>query len=338
VGSWFGGGSSLCAPQGQPCKLQDLYYNQLHGITQPCAGPAWPTGLLQSVLDFQRNKQARLNALPSIVRLRLHQVEHVQDDGLGAAQELGASRIVFSRGQLQRLKARAQVGGLLCIMCVFFMCHACTLACLAPVSFVTTLSSKPCSQQLWALLMRCGAQELDNDRVALVTATRELTRTQRGLALALGSSEARLQELKSRCEEVQRLKFGTTIDTRLLDMVGAVNNVKTELLRDGLRAQTEGADRDLAAVDVRIAAKRRTLLELCRANTLALAAVTAVRRAQHSVEVSVAAGGGDLSHEALSMKHSRLEERDRLVRAINENAQVLDGLHASTAALRHHRA
>ena len=121
MGSWFGGGSSLCAPQGQPCKLQDLYYNQLHGIiTQPCAGPAWPPGLLQSVLDFQRNKQARLNALPSIVRLRLHQVEHVQDDGLGAAQELGASRIVFSRGQLQRLKARAQVGGLLCIMCVFF--------------------------------------------------------------------------------------------------------------------------------------------------------------------------------------------------------------------------
>lgn len=62
--------------------------------------------VLQSVLGFQQEKQARLNQLPAVVSLRLHQVEFLE--GRRLPHDLSGA-VVFSQQQLGRLKQRMQV-------------------------------------------------------------------------------------------------------------------------------------------------------------------------------------------------------------------------------------
>jgi hypothetical protein len=62
--------------------------------------------VLQSVLEFQQEKQARLNQLPAVVSLRLHQVELLE--GRRLPGDLSGA-LVFSQQQLARLKHRMQV-------------------------------------------------------------------------------------------------------------------------------------------------------------------------------------------------------------------------------------
>ncbi|WIA29897.1 hypothetical protein OEZ86_012366 [Tetradesmus obliquus] len=59
----------------------------------------------QSVLEFQQEKQARLNQLPAVVSLRLHQVEFLE--GRRLPHDLSGA-VVFSQQQLGRLKQRMQ--------------------------------------------------------------------------------------------------------------------------------------------------------------------------------------------------------------------------------------
>jgi hypothetical protein len=66
----------------------------------------WFCVCLQSVLEFQQEKQARLNQLPAVVSLRLHQVEYLEARRL--PQDLGGA-LVFSQQQLAGLKQRMQV-------------------------------------------------------------------------------------------------------------------------------------------------------------------------------------------------------------------------------------
>eukprot|EP00879_Flechtneria_rotunda_P013188 GHRR01013773.1.p1 GENE.GHRR01013773.1~~GHRR01013773.1.p1 ORF type:complete len:651 (+),score=294.03 GHRR01013773.1:456-2408(+) len=59
----------------------------------------------QDLLAFQQEKQGRLNQLPAIVALRLHQISHLEGGGLPADLSGG---LVFSQQQLARLKQRMQ--------------------------------------------------------------------------------------------------------------------------------------------------------------------------------------------------------------------------------------
>lgn len=62
--------------------------------------------VLQSVLEFQQEKQARLNQVPAVVSLRLHQLEFLEARRLPT--DLSGA-LVFSQQQLARLKQRMQV-------------------------------------------------------------------------------------------------------------------------------------------------------------------------------------------------------------------------------------
>jgi hypothetical protein len=74
---------------------------------------------LQEVLDFQIDKQARLNQLPATVSLRQHQLALSDNTASNeAAAAAGSalqgrdlsSALVFSSNALERLKQRMQVG------------------------------------------------------------------------------------------------------------------------------------------------------------------------------------------------------------------------------------
>lgn len=79
---------------------------------------------VQEVLDFQVDKQARLNQLPATVSLRQHQLALLDNNpGAGSSAAAAAvaggsalqgrdlsSALVFSSNALERLKQRMQVG------------------------------------------------------------------------------------------------------------------------------------------------------------------------------------------------------------------------------------
>lgn len=75
---------------------------------------------LQEVLDFQIDKQARLNQLPATVSLRQHQLALSDNTASTEATATAAgsalqgrdlsSALVFSSNALERLKQRMQVG------------------------------------------------------------------------------------------------------------------------------------------------------------------------------------------------------------------------------------
>jgi hypothetical protein len=64
------------------------------------------TSCLQDIVEFQKEKQGRLNELPAVVNLRLHQIQ-CMDQGKPLSDLSGM--LVFSQQQLIRLTQRMKV-------------------------------------------------------------------------------------------------------------------------------------------------------------------------------------------------------------------------------------
>ncbi|KAF8073262.1 ABCG35 [Scenedesmus sp. PABB004] len=261
-------------------------------------------GATQSVMEFQQEKQGRLNQLPAIVSLRLHQVEFLADRRLPADL---SSALVFSQHELSRLQRRMQ-----------------------------ELDEERSALRRQHKELQHAHAQLAADKAAKEARLAELAARCREMQLlkfgqvidvalldTIGVRNRGADELRDALRQQARRGAPPRRQPR---------SAAAQLAEPRRVSQALAGTRELADWDARIAAKRRELLALSRENTAALELTAELARAQRDLEAGVLAGRGALASDGLERRRAALAERDRLVAAIAASAAELDGLRAQLGA------
>ncbi|GBF92886.1 cilia- and flagella-associated protein [Raphidocelis subcapitata] len=255
----------------------------------------------QDMLEFQREKQARLNCVPVEVALRASQVQVPLSSGAGAGAGAGGASGA-------RASAAADVDS-----------GALEQAVVVPQSCLDRLAAR--------------AEELDAERAALQASQRELRRRHTKLVEDKAERDGQLEEQRARCRDVQLLKFGREMDVSLLDTIG-VRNHAAEELQAALKQQERVQAQELEDLEAGAVALTHDLLDRTRTNTSALNAVSSLTRGHRSLESEVLSHGPGLFQDQLQTRKAALAERHALVAGVKTRAATLQELSSRIAALR----
>jgi hypothetical protein len=195
---------------------------------------------------FQREKQSRLNAIPSVVMLRASQLvaglqpaQFAAAAGAGGAETGGASTAPFPEGApLGQLPASAE-------HCVVFG-----------------------RRGLRSLRSRVG--ELEGEAAALRVRYAELHGDERRLQAEKRRLEGLIAASRARAEELQQLKFGRVIDVAALDRATAAQSSAAEAVQGELGVATAAQDGEVEALRREMARHQAELLSLTRTHTVLL--------------------------------------------------------------------
>lgn len=142
----------------------------------------------------------------------------------------------------------------------------------------------------------------------------------------------RIEAQEEKCNDLQMLKFGQTIDLESLDKMGsrqALDEINKKKRR--LEVRQEG---EVIKLRREIASSQEGLIETTQENTVNLERIAQLTNQQQTLERDLNSGGGGGAGDQAGIMRRDVEERNRLVQLVKLQAKEVDALKAEINMLR----
>lgn len=265
----------------------------------------------KEIQSFQTEKQQHLNQLHTICSLHLNQV-HIFNNNQTYGDELPSLKILMRHDYDQN----AQIE-------------------LPPDADITNavLFSR---HRLEAIYHRIGTLEAENR--AERANFKELHRVKSRLERAKVAREAQIAQLRSKCDDLQMLKFGQLIKLELLDRDSQANKGEEELYIKVKAIERQHLSQ-IQRLQHRQEVLKERLLSVTKVNTEALTQIATLSSRQFNLESKLGTGtsnrasGPNILDSAPTIR-IEVEERNRLVALVKLQGKEIDALKAEINLLR----
>ena len=140
---------------------------------------------------------------------------------------------------------------------------------------------------------------------------KDIKQTQSKMDADRKRKETELEVLKTKCDELQMLKFGMLIDLDVIANRGGINTAAEEL-RDRQAQLSEEHEREMAALEAEILGEQSAVMDLTRTSTSLLTAIAGFESGRRDLEKSLNSKQRSVTL-APGTLHQADESRDRLL-------------------------
>jgi WD40 repeat protein len=183
------------------------------------------------------------------------------------------------------------------------------------------------------LKLKNRIKELEVENKTLRQQFKDLHKEQSRLAREKKLKEAEIALSTAKCDDLQMLKFGQTIDLEALDRVSVSKTVDD--LREKTRLEEAKNERELGQMKRQHNQYREAVLRGTQENTALLEKIATLSKKQFKLEKELNASGGQLHvADRGPLIKNEVEERNRLVQLVKLQAKEVDALKAEINMLR----
>lgn len=173
--------------------------------------------------------------------------------------------------------------------------------------------------------------ELIEEKAELRVQQKQLHRDHLTLNREMRTKEDRIRELEGRAREIQLLKFGQLVDLEVVDRLGMDRGQADLRLR--IKAQEAKFAAEIEALDRKVHSKMEQLAAATRENTSLLTGISGCLRDQRDMERTLEKAQSTLFVDVVAMRKKDQDERDKLVRTVNVQAEEIQRLKAEIGLL-----